>query len=62
MLQTYEEQGAALSSTLQKATTLAKLSGLPEAAIRGSFSLSEAEIWRRLQIWEGDSPLSHLLC
>lgn len=42
MLQTYEEQGAALSSTLQKAATLAKLSGLPEAAIRGSFSLSEA--------------------
>lgn len=31
MFQTYEEQGVALSSTLQKAAALAELSGLPEA-------------------------------
>lgn len=63
MFQTYEEQGVALSSTLQKAAALAKLSGLPAAEPSEAVSLSQRqEIWRRLQIWEGDSPLSLLLC
>lgn len=61
--QTYEEQGAALNSTLQKAATLAKLSGLPEAELSEAVSLFQRqEVRRRLQIWEADSPLSHLLC